>query len=366
MVKNSLKLSNPNNKSKTKKQIFTSRLSNKTPKKIPNYNKKDPSKLKKKAFNQLKNHSHPLEVLEVYSIQSPKVSIMMTSHKEPNLANAIKAILSQDVFYPYELVIISPDEEARKLVSSYRKNANVRFFKDKGVGKSAAINEVLKEVKGDILIFTDGDVTLLPGSINAIIKQFENPRIGCVSGRVISANPKDNMFGFWSHLLADAGAHNIRKHLYERKQFLECTGYLFAFRNHIIKQIPVDVAEDTIIPYFFKKGGYEIGYAEQAKVFVKNPTSWKDWINQRKRTAKAHEALGKYVDTNNIPRVKSFSNELSQGVLWALEYPKTIQEYFWTFLLFVARLYMWLLVFYETRLLKEPYADNWKKIKSAS
>ena len=212
------------------------------------------------------------------------------------------------------------------------------------------------------MILTDGDVYLGNNSINEIMELFKDTKTGVITGRVVSLNKKDNMLGYWSHLLADNGAHKIRKKLFNQEKFLECSGYLFAFRNNIISEFPLDVAEDTIIPYIFYIKNYKIGYAEKAIVYVKNPDNFKDWLKQRKRTAKAHETLLKYYP--NFPRVKSFWNEIKIGFFWALSYPRTIKEMYWTILLFFARAYMWVLTLTESKLLKKQYQDAWERVQS--
>ena len=284
------------------------------------------------------------------------ISMIITSFKEPNLERAIKSILAQRINYKHEIIVVAPDKDAQNLAKKYK----AKYFKDHGLGKSYAVNLLLKKLKSEILIFTDGDVYLGYNSINEILGLFKDKKFGVVSGRVISENKKDNMLGYWSHLLF-YGAHKIRKKLFNEGNFLECSGYLFAFRN-LIKEFPLDVAEDTIIPYILYLKNYKIGYAEKALVYVKNPNNFRDWIKQRKRTAKAHETLLNYYP--NFPRVKSFKNEILFGTLWALDYPKTIKEIFWTALLFFARFYMWVLVLTESKLLNKKYKDAWEKIES--
>ena len=97
-------------------------------------------------------------------------------------------------------------------------------------------------------------------------------------------------------------------------------------------------------------------------VYVKNPNNFKDWLKQRKRTAKGHETLIKYYP--HFPRVKSFWNEIKYGFFWALSYPLTIREMYWTILLFFARFYMWILVLTESKLLKKQYQDAWERVHS--
>ncbi len=292
------------------------------------------------------------------------ISIVITSFKEPELVKtAIGAVLRNKIKDKYELIVASPDKETESAVKQYsKKNKNVKYFRDPGKGKSFALNLLFKKLKGKIWIFTDGDVYISDNAVNEILEQFKDPLVGCVAGRPVSLNKKSNMLGFWSHLLYDAGAHKIRKELNKENKFLECSGYLFAFRNNITRNIPLNVAEDTIIPYLTMKKGYKIRYAEKALVYVKNPTKLKDFIKQRKRTAKAHETLEDYAPF--FPKVKSFRNEITKGFKPALSYPKNLKEYIWVIILMLTRLYIWILVKFEDKITKKRYQDAWERVES--
>jgi len=284
------------------------------------------------------------------------ISIIITSFNEPKLERAIKSILEQKINYKYDIIVVAPDKEAEKLTKKYK----IKYFKDPGRGKSYALNLLLKKIKSEILILTDGDVCLAKNSINEIMKLFDDKVIGVVSGKPVSEESKDNKWGYFANLLF-YGAHKIRKKLFLQGKFLECSGYLFAFRN-IIREFPLDVPEDAIIPYIFHFKGYKTGYAEKAFVYVKNPNNFKDWIKQKKRTAKAHEALTKYYP--NFPRVKSFWNEARLGFFWALSYPQTVKEMYWTILLIFYRLYLWTITLTESKLFKKDYKDAWERVQS--
>lgn len=288
------------------------------------------------------------------------ISIVITSFHEPNLERAIISLINQKTNYKYKIIVVSPDKKDRELADKYK----IKYLFDPGNGKSYALNLVFKKIKSDILILTDGDVFVDENIVEEFMKKFKDPKVGVVTGRPVSIDKKNNLFGYWAHLLYDAGAHMIRKRLYEQNKFLETSGYLFGFRNNVLKEIPLEVAEDAYIPYVFYIKNYKIAYSENAKVYVKNPNNFKDWLNQRKRTSKAHETLDKYVDIKKFPRIKSFKNELIYGFFPSLKYPKNLKEIFWTFLLFLARLYMWLNVFYDTKIKKQHYKDAWERIDS--
>ena len=292
------------------------------------------------------------------------ISVIITSYKEPRtIGKAIESLVKQKIKEEYELIISAPDRETLDVAKKFSKKfKQIRLFKDKGKGKSTAINQILKIVKGRIIILTDGDVYVSNNSLNEILKPFEDKKVGCVAGRVFSLNPRGNLLGYWSHLLCHA-AHKLREKRNKKNQFLECSGYLWAFRNKIIKKFPLDVGEDTIVPIMFFLKNYKTKYTSDAKVYVKYPTNLKDFIKQKKRAAGAHDNIHKYIDTKKIPRMKTISNEILMGYSLFF-YSKNIKEFFWTLLLFPIRLYIWLSLFYNSRIRKRKYSDAWKRIES--
>ena len=147
----------------------------------------------------------------------------------------------------------------------------------------------------------------------------------------------------------------MRKHI--EKKFFECSGYLFAIRKGVILDFPLEVSEDSIIPYLFWKNNYNIGYAHKAEVYVKNPSSWKDWMKQKIRNVKGHENLNRIAP--DMPRTKTFLNEIKEGAIFALFQPRRFREIYWTFQLYVARLEMYRRAFNELRK-KRNYSDGWR------
>ncbi len=292
------------------------------------------------------------------------ISIIITAFKEPQtIGKAIESLINQEIKENYELIITAPDKETLLTAKKYTdKNHKIKLYKDPGKGKSYALNLLLKKVKGDIIILTDGDVYVSENSVNEILNKFKDKKVGSVTGRPVPIEDKSTKYGYWANFLFDS-AHKLRKTLKQQNQFLECSGYLWAFRNNIIQNFPIDVAEDSIVPYFFAEKNYKIDYAENAKVYVKNVTNWKEWISQKIRTSRAHETMDKYVDTNSIPRTKTFFNE-SRGIINLFTYPKSLKEFYWTIQLIFARLYMWFKVFILVYIKRDYHQDGWEGVKS--
>ncbi|MEK6908445.1 MAG: glycosyltransferase [Nanoarchaeota archaeon] len=293
-----------------------------------------------------------------------KTTVIITSFKEPKtIGKAIESMLNQKTKRHYDILVSAPDEETLNVARKYaKKNKKIKIFKDPGKGKMFALNLLFKKIKSDILILTDGDVYVNDKAVEEILKLFENSQIGCITGRPVPRENRSTKYGYWANFLFNA-AHNIREKAFANKSFIECSGYLFAFRANKEITIPLDTAEDAVIPYYFWEKKYKIGYADKALVYVKNVTNWKDWVKQKVRTSKAHETLDKYVDTKKTPRVKSFWTE-AKGFLNLYVYANNIKEFYWNNLLIIARLYMWLVVFYKSRFEKIKKVDNWERVDS--
>ena len=66
--------------------------------------------------------------------------------------------------------------------------------------------------------------------------------------------------------------------------------------------------------------------------------------------------------------MKTFSNEISAGILLLFDYPKNPKEFLWTIQLYFARLYIYAKAFKEIEQNKK-YNDSWRgehEIKSTS
>ncbi len=145
-------------------------------------------------------------------------------------------------------------------------------------GKPTALNLLFKKVSGKILILTDGDVILGENSISFLLQHFKNPKTGAVSGKVIYQIPKNSLFYEWAKL-SEKVFDKMRKLQDRKNELWYLTGYSYAIRNGLIKQIPSNaLSDDVVIGYLIKSKGYLIKYEPKAKVFVKFPATISDFI----------------------------------------------------------------------------------------
>ena len=293
------------------------------------------------------------------------INVIITSYKQPELTvKAVKAFLQQDINQDYKIIVSDPFPEVEKILEDEFdkefKSRKIEFFLDPGEGKSYALNVILENIYSkntdDIIILTDGDVYVSKNSVQEISNAFKDEKIGCITGKPVPLDFRKSMFGYFSHL-AFAGIDRVRDKLSKQEKFFECSGYLFAIRNGVLQGFPLETSEDSIIPYLFWQKGYKIKYVPKAEVYVLNDYTWESYIKQKIRNIKGHENLSKLA--KDMPRTKSFFNELKEGTFFALSYPKNIKEFFWTLALFAARLYIYIKAFYDISR-KKTYQDAFR------
>jgi cellulose synthase/poly-beta-1,6-N-acetylglucosamine synthase-like glycosyltransferase len=288
------------------------------------------------------------------------ISVIITTKKEPEtLPRAIEAIIKENIV-DLEVLVVGPDEETKKIVAQF---PQVKFIKDAGLGKPAALNLAFQQAQGNILILTDGDVWIEAGSIKKLLEPFIKEKIGAVTGRPMAINSRKNIFGYWAHFLTDA-ADQTRRKKSKRGEYLVCSGYLYAFRN-VIKEIPNNtLVEDGIISQMIWQNSYKMAYQPEAMVNVKFPTNFSDWLKQKVRSTggyvqKVHANNDKLIMPQD--KMRGFTQELGDGLKLFFTYPKSLKEFFWTKLLYLARLYLWLLIFIRIKILKKY---SWPRVES--
>jgi len=290
------------------------------------------------------------------------LSILITSYNEPDtIGQAIEACL-RDLPADGEIIVICPDPPTREVVMAWAaRDGRVRHLYDMGRGKPAALNLGVKAARGEIVVFTDGDVQIDRGALPALLLPFAKAQIGAVTGRPISVSARSTMLGYWSHLLTDA-AHAARQARQVSGQFLLCSGYWFAARRALIPPIPEDaLAEDAVISHRIAEQGWQIAYAPQARVLVKYPTTYADWLRQKVRSAGGYAQ--DYVRRSSV-QMRSARLEVQDGTGFAWRYGRSPREKLWTLALFAARLHLWGLVYWRVRVRKMSLARLWQRVAS--
>ena len=286
-----------------------------------------------------------------------KTSVIITSFKEPKTIGKAVSVIAPQLKNEDELIVVAPDKET--LDAAKKASKKVKIIRDNGKGKPAAMNLVMKKVKGELLIWTDGDITISEKSVRELKKHFENEKVGAVSGRPISIDKKDNKFAYWGHILAEA-AHEQRTDQQKNNKFLFCSGYLFAIRKKLMPKLPEELlSEDGYISHLVYKKGYKINYEPNAEAYITYPKNFSDWIKQKKRSVGGYNQIHKLLNV----KIRSFGKESSN--FWKLfRYVGSLTELIWLFELFIARIYMWGAIYWDINFRKKNREQIWERVES--
>jgi cellulose synthase/poly-beta-1,6-N-acetylglucosamine synthase-like glycosyltransferase len=290
------------------------------------------------------------------------LSILITTYREAQtIGRALDVFLGQ-LPADSEIVVVCPDVETTAVIQQYAsRHPQIRHVPDPGLGKPHALNIGLQAARGDLIVFSDGDVVVGEQALTPLLAPFADPQVGAVTGRPVSMTPRDTRLGYWSQLLVE-GAHQARLARDAAGQFLLCSGYLFAARRSLIPPLPADaLAEDAVISHRIAEQGYAIRYAPTAEVYVKYPTTYADWRRQKTRSAGGYAQA--YVRRSPY-QMRSVRREVQDGLGHTLRFAQTPREFGWTLQLLAARLHLWVSVWWQVRVRQRPLPELWQRVES--
>ena len=137
----------------------------------------------------------------------PFVSLVISLHNEEKLI-AQRIANFEELDYPpdqCELLLgddCSSDKTRAIIRERMTRNPRIRFFPfDTHQGKTAVINTLVPQARGEIIAFTDANTFYAPDSLRQMVRHFADPQIGSVSGRLIlkSATGVNTDDGYWKY-----------------------------------------------------------------------------------------------------------------------------------------------------------------------
>ena len=141
---------------------------------------------------------YPILIWALSSDSAPKatscklsgtVSVVVVAHNEgARIGQRIENLLALD--YPSSLldIVIASDGSTDDTVNqaSRYKDRGVRVVEfDKNRGKPAVLNDLIPSLKSEIVVFADARQTVPPESLQTLLENFSNPKVGVVSGELI-------------------------------------------------------------------------------------------------------------------------------------------------------------------------------------
>lgn len=131
-------------------------------------------------------------------------------------------------------------------------------------GKTAALNRGMQYVNTPIVVFTDANTMLNKEAIREIVRQFSDPKVGCVAGekRVEIHTAQGATAGEGIYWKYESALKRLDDRLYSA---VGAAGELFAIRSELFQEMPSDtLLDDFILSLRIAQQGYKIAYCKEA------------------------------------------------------------------------------------------------------
>lgn len=215
---------------------------------------------------------------------SPSVCLIISAFNEEKvIRHKIENSLAIAYAGPLSIVVASDGSNDRTV-------AIAREYEDHGIhvhqsplrrGKNTVLNEVVRERREDILVFTDGNSLLAEDAITRLTDRFRKPSIGCVVGElkyshdVTSVAEGESLY--WRY-------ESMIKSLESRlESVLVANGAIFSIRREFFRDLFPDVANDFQSPFDVANQGRGTVYEPRALAIEHSAELWEEEFGRKVR-----------------------------------------------------------------------------------
>jgi len=217
---------------------------------------------------------------------APSVSLIIAAHNEERVIKE-KVENALELDYPAEKLEIlfaldgCSDSTIDILKSCGNKKIRVVNYK-KREGKVKTLNKTVPHARGEIIIFSDANTIHKKDAIRKLVRNFADPKVGCVCGRLkyISADKTSVGKGenlYWKY------EHFIKTQESRLGKLLVTNGSAQAVRKELYPYPDPEVADDFSIPLLIHAKGHKLLYEPEAEVFEVATQSLREEFNQKVR-----------------------------------------------------------------------------------
>lgn len=238
------------------------------------------------AFLQARRSAAPVNQL---AAQPPFVSVIIAAFNEEKvIAQTLRSLLAS-THKQLEIIVVddgSTDQTSACVRAQFADETRLRLFTRPNGGKAAALNFGLTQARGSLIIALDADTIFPPPTLTALVREFNDARVGAVAGNAKVGN-RLNLITRWQ-ALEYITAQNL-----DRRAFalLNCItvvpGAVGAWRRDLLEQVggfaSDTLAEDQDLTLKIRQLGYHIAYAADAVAYTEAPDTLRSLAKQRFR-----------------------------------------------------------------------------------
>ncbi|MCM8812067.1 MAG: glycosyltransferase family 2 protein [Candidatus Omnitrophica bacterium] len=219
---------------------------------------------------------------------TPAVSFLIPAYDEEiQIEEKLRNTLGLD--YPQEKleIVVASDgstDKTNAIVERYRSKGIRLIRMDHHVGKSAMLNMIVPHLKGEIIVFSDTSSHLEPGALKNLVRNFADPRVGCVCGLYRLAGSADLRSEgeglYWKYETF------IKRQESRLHSILGAHGALYAIRKDLFEPLSgFSINDDYLIPMKIVSAGYRAVYEPEAVAWEKEMASVEGEFARRRRIA---------------------------------------------------------------------------------
>jgi len=200
------------------------------------------------------------------------------------LARKLDAVLAQD--YPHglmEIIVVSDGStDTTEAIAAAYADRGVRLVRVPPGGKPAALNAVVPQARGELLLLTDVRQMLEASCLAKLVAVMADPEVGVVSGDLrisAGANEEERSTGlYWRY------ENWIRGNLARVDSMLGATGPIYLIRRSLYTPIPPDsLLDDVFLPLSVHLKGYRL-VLEEGAIAVDEPSDLSIEFRRKVRT----------------------------------------------------------------------------------
>jgi len=218
---------------------------------------------------------------------TPSVSVVISVHnEEKSIAEKLEDILAQD--YPRdkcEIIVVDDcsNDSSAEIVEGFAARGVKLIKQDSWKGKTAAQNLAVDHAANEIILFSDATAIYNPGAICAMMRNFADEKVGCVTGQVLlDENIADNttVEGAKSRL---AYEQKVRAAQGKAFSLFGATGCIYMVRKSLYVPVAEDQVSDLVLPLMLLEKGYKTVYEPAAVATLARPVSAEREFERRSR-----------------------------------------------------------------------------------
>lgn len=210
---------------------------------------------------------NPREAVLPADDELPTMTLMICAYNEEDVvAEKMENTLALD--YPRDKFRImwvtdGSNDRTNELLKAYPEVDIV--FSPERRGKTAALKHGLQELKTRYVAFTDANTMINPDAMREIVRQFMDPKVGCVSGEKRVAARKEGEIAAEGEGLYWRYESTLKKWDSELYSTMGAAGELYAIDPQLVRDVPDEaLLDDFMMSMQIVDEGRRIAYAPDA------------------------------------------------------------------------------------------------------